>query len=204
MEKKSFIVIFLFAFISCINSETESHKKVSETVITESDIYEVVNYTIQQAREVEKKDGLKKTYLKYLYDKDLGPLFNKIDSMEILMSDTIFSKEDLKFIERQISNRKDFRFNKDSIKSIKVISADRLQEILDERIKNPGKSFVELYESKYGNSWFYTITIGLPVFSNDKKTVFVKFTHFGSGYTMVLKKVKGKWVGHKSGSAWIS
>ena len=196
------LLLSVLTFVSCKKAEIQNKKIISEIIVTESEIYEVVNFILLEAKEAEKFEGLKNSRYKYLLEKDFEPLFNNIDSSRILKAESIFLKEDLKFIDRQILLRKDFKFNKDSIKSLEIMPASDIQDIIEQRIKNPRKTFYELYKSKFGDNFYYTI--GLPVFSTDKKTVFIKFSSFGSGFTKVLKKVKGSWIDFKAGSNWIS
>lgn len=189
----------LLSLSSCKNSDSNTKPNVSTTTITDSDIYEIVNLILDETDNASKIDGLKTNPYKYILDKDLEPLFNRVDSIALLKTDTLFSKEDLKFINKQINSRKDFKFKSDFIKSKKIIPAEVIQNIMKDCEKNGGR-FYDKFHEKFGDDLYYTI--GLPVFSKDKKTVFIKFDSFGSGRTIVYKKIKNNWKYYCLVCAW--
>jgi hypothetical protein len=77
----------------------EPKKLVNQIDVTDSEIYEFVKVVIRDADQALKRDGIKKELFPYVLDRDYyGQVFNKIDSLTITKSDTIFSKEDLNFI----------------------------------------------------------------------------------------------------------
>lgn len=199
---KNFTFILLLSLLSCKNSDS-NRKLNTENIIsvTDNDIYEIVNFVLDEHDKAMKVDGFKINPYKYILDKDIEPLFNHGDSIVLVKTDTLFSKEDLLYIEKQINNRKNFRFKSNFIKSKKIISAEIVKSMLNEKGRG-GKSFYEIYERKFGKDMFYTI--GLPVFSKNKKIVFIKFDSFGSGKTLIYKKVNNKWKYYCSISDWIA
>ncbi|MFC4739950.1 hypothetical protein ACFO3U_08080 [Flavobacterium ponti] len=196
-------IIFAFIFLtlfSCKNFNQED-KLLENIHVTDEEIYEVINLIIGEHDKAMEKDGFKINFYRYVLDRDSEPLFSKTDSLYIFKTDTIFSKNDARFIQQQIINRKEFKFKSNYIKSKKVISEEIIKNIINERYKT-GQTFYEIYEQKFGENLYYRI--GLPVFSVDKKTVFIKFDSFGSGETLIYKKVKNKWRIYCKISNWIS
>jgi hypothetical protein len=201
--KNLILVLIVVILSSCNNSKIEKETPNQNQIVSDDDIYEIINMVLIESANAIKIDGLKESPYKYLIDKDLDSLFNHNASMEIACVDSAFTKSDLKFINQQIQDRKNFRFKKEflKIKSLEIISADTIQKMIVEAARNRNENFYGLYFKKY-KKWYYTI--GLPVFSKDKKTVFIKFNSFRSGQTMVYKKVKNKWVYFCSGGCWAA
>ena len=198
---KKLIAFTFLILIGCKNFNPENKLEVNNQV-TDEDIYEIVNFVLEEHDKAMEKDGFKINPYKYILDKDLYELFTKSDSINIFETDTIFSKEDKKYIQHQIDNRKDFRFKSNFIKTKKIISSDTIYKILHEPSKYPGNNFYERYHNKYCEGEYYSI--GLPIFSKDKKTVFIKFDSFGSGYTLIYKKINNKWEYYCQFSNWIA
>ncbi len=199
--KNLLFLLVVVTFLSCNNSK--NLENFHDNAVSENDIYEIVNLVLTESENAIKSHGLKESPYKYLIDKDLDSLFNNRDITEIKCIDSAFAKNDFEFIDKQIENRKDFRFKKSllKIKSLDIISADTIQKMILEGSKSQSESFYSLYFKKY-KKWYYTI--GLPVFSKDKKTVFVKFNSFRSGQTLVYKKVNNKWKYFCSGGYWVA
>ncbi|RZL41996.1 MAG: hypothetical protein EOP00_24000 [Pedobacter sp.] len=181
----------------------ESKKFANKKEVTDSDIYEIVNLVVKDADNGLKKEGIKRELYKYLLDRDYyGEVFNRADSTVFTKSDTVFSKEDLKFIAQQIKKRKKFKFKQEYIREKVIISADTIQRMLEKKLTISNYDFYKAFEIRFGNTWYYTI--GLPVFSLDKKTAFIKLDGFGSGHSMIYKKINGKWKLHCIISGWIA
>ncbi len=186
----------ILTLLSCTFSNEKKKNTSQHLSVTESEIYEVVNTVL-----ADEDKNFKTSPFKYLLDKDYSEeFFSKRDSIIIFESDTIFSKKDKLFLQKQVIDYKDFRFSRDSIKSKIVISSDTIKKMLNGR--PPGNNFFTAYELRFGEEMFYTI--GLPIFSIDKKTVVVKIEGFGSGKTLIYKKVKNKWVYYSCCLRWIS
>jgi hypothetical protein len=195
------VLLVIMIFSCCEKHETE--KLVDANEVMDSEIYEIVNVVIKDADQGLKKDGIKKELFKYLLYRDYyGEVFNKIDSATITQSDTVFSKQDLKFIAQQIKARKKFKFEQKFISNKKIISADTIQRMLEKKLTIPNYNFYKAFETRFGDSWYYTI--GLPVLSLDKKTAFIKLDGFGSGHSMIYKKINNKWQLHFIISTWIA
>ena len=118
---KNLIIILLLILISCKNDSLEIDNNNKNPNISDQEIYEIINLVLKKRDWALKNvDGLKINPWIYLIDKDTEKLFNRSDSIAIMKTDTIFSKADLKFIEKQIIDRKDFRFKSKFITSKKV------------------------------------------------------------------------------------
>ena len=199
--KKLILILFLILIACQKSNQVIEVKNTNETSVTDSDIYEIVNLVLYEYDEASKRDGFKENWYKYVLDRDLEPLFTHNDSIVLIETDTLFTKEDLKFIEKQIFERKDFKFQTKFLKSKKVIRAEIIRNMIDSCYKY-NYSFPKAYLKKFGNDRHYTI--GLPVFSKDKKTVFLKIDSYGSGTTMIFKKVNNKWKYYCSTGSWIA
>ena len=119
---KKLIAFTFLILIGCKNFNPENKLEVNNQV-TDEDIYEIVNFVLEEHDKAMEKDGFKINPYKYILDKDLYELFTKSDSINIFETDTIFSKEDKKYIQHQIDNRKDFRFKSNFIKTVTSIGS---------------------------------------------------------------------------------
>jgi len=182
----NFILLIL---IGCGQSIDKKESNLNKEV-TDDDIYEIVNFVTKEHNDEFKKAGIKDFGYKYIVDKDFQPIIVSDSNFYGHKLDTIFTKEDFKFIDFQIQKRKNFRFN-GKYTELKVIPIEVFKKMFKERDKNPQKSFRNLYEEKFGKDLF--CIIGLPLFSKDKKTVFIKFAEMGSSYLSIYKKVNNKW-----------
>jgi hypothetical protein len=188
---KYLLYLAFLLLIGCKNS-TDKNEIIRNQVVTDKDIYEIVNFVVREQDSLLRKDGIKNNPYKYIIDRDAEPLLDKRDSVCIHKLDTIFSKEDLIFINAQIQNRKNFKFTGKFINSKKVLYREVLDSIMKESAKtNYQKHPRKIYEEIFGSDMFYTI--GLPVFSKDKNTVLVKFGGDGSGFIAVYKRINNRW-----------
>jgi len=195
---KKTLILLLIVLSSCkkANNQIDTNLKV-----TDNDIYQVVNFVISERDSFMKLDGIKGQY-KYILDRELEPLFNsEADRYYIKKLDTIFTKEDVKFMQEQILKRKNFKFNSKFVKSKKVFSADSIKNMINLAIELPDKNFYQIYENKFGKDRFYDIS--LPLFSKDKKTVLIKFEAMGIGDVSVYKKENGKWKSYEQLISWV-
>ena len=117
--KKLILILFLILIACQKSNQVIEVKNTNETSVTDSDIYEIVNLVLYEYDEASKRDGFKENWYKYVLDRDLEPLFTHNDSIVLIETDTLFTKEDLKFIEKQIFERKDFKFQTKFLKSKK-------------------------------------------------------------------------------------
>lgn len=172
----------------------------NSVAVSDSEIYEIVNLVLDEFDEAMRNDGFKVNPYKYLLDRDLEPPLSEDDSIVFTKTDTIFTKEDLIFISSQISDRKNFKFHADSIKSKQLLSSDLIKEMIENSYKDR-IDFKDTYLQKYGSGCYQ---IGLPLFSKDKKMVVLRINQFGSGETRVYKKVNEKWKYYCSFGTWIA
>ncbi|MFN3755178.1 hypothetical protein [Flavobacterium sp.] len=196
-----YILKFTFLILIGCGNSADKNELNKSLVVTDKDIYEVVNFVLNEQDKDWANTGIKNNPYKYIIDKDSEIHFEECELTNAKKIDTIFTKEDLKFIQQQIQNRKDFKFKGKFIKSKKVISANVIQEIFREIEYNPKKDFYEIYKKEFGNDLYSSI--GLPVFSKDKKTVYVKVERlmFG-GFSAIYKKENDKWKFHCYLCAW--
>ncbi|MFT3796610.1 hypothetical protein [Flavobacterium sp.] len=203
MKNFAIALLSLSIFIGCKNQQEKPIPIAAE--VTDKEIYEIVNLVIaehEQAIKHDMREGVPSPY-QYFLDRSLDPFFNKSDSLKLFSGDSIFSKHDLDFVGRQIQERKNFRYDKDEIKSktLKVISIDTIRHLIEER-KRTGKGFYELYTKKLGKGWYYSI--GIPLFSKDKKTVFINFDTFGAGSSVIYRKINNRWQFYCHVSSWAA
>ena len=195
--------ILIFIVISLFTNCTK-HEQRNETInkVTDAEIYEIVNAILEDESKSLKKDGINYDLYKYLLDQDFSSeIFSKHDSLAFIKTDTVFSKGDLEFINMQINERKKFKFQQEFIKSKVLISSDTIIQLIDQAYNDRSNDFYDLFITKFGNHRYYTI--GVPLFSLDKKTAFIKIDSYpGSGHTMIYKKINGKWKFYCFGVAW--
>ncbi len=159
-------------------------------LVSDSIIYEVVNFIIESEFNNFKADYSK---CKYLMDMEDRPKLWAEDSLKLLQMDTLFNQDDLKFIFKQNNWAENFKINKyQLVNHIEIISRDTLVNLMG---NNPS-IFWERYYKKFGK--FGTVSIGLPLFSIDKNTVIVTFSERygalnGQRSTIIYKRINNNW-----------
>ncbi|WP_136669320.1 hypothetical protein [Flavobacterium sp. H122] len=204
MKLKLYILITIsFLIFSCKKTETVEKNKTVENnlihkkqLVSEKEIYEVINVVLGSL----KHDELIKT--NYVTE-DVLMKFNFKEKDYKL--DTLFSKKDIQFIRKQLIEVDNFRLNQNLLISKVVIPRDTLSKFQNNKSRK--HSFWDNYTKKYGNKGFYTM--GLPLFSLDKKTVIITSGFHcgglcGVGTTEIYKKVNGKWTSISTLESWVS
>jgi len=179
------ILLFLtLIFTSC--QKTESLIKKNDT-ISEKEIHFMINILINEIGETELKEG--KLY--FVVDKTSIPQLILNSNVKKSFS-KYFNKEDFKYFDEQIENRKDFKISQKEITK-KIISKTELNQLIDPKSSNIKEEFIRNYTKKYGNSNY--IEFSLPIFSKDKKKVLIDINYFPSGGCTILiqKSNEGTW-----------
>jgi hypothetical protein len=186
-------LIFLLLFFSCNNSKEKT--LTSTKSISEKDIYLILQMVLKDMKPNEILEGT--DY--YILNELQKPSFVEDHIFLSKKIDSIFSKEDLRFINEQIAERKTFIVSEDSIKPKKIISKNLIDSI--KKIAPRKNEFIEKYRAKFGLN-FYTI-FSLPVFSKDKQTVLIDIYDISGGKTIVYKNLNNKW-NQKVICNWVS
>lgn len=192
MKKNLTYLICILLFIDCTNSE----KKTSNEV-TDEDIYKIVKMVLNDMSPQQKLDG---TDDWYILNELQTPSF--VDENPSFDLGKYFSKDDIIFINHQISKRKVFTLQQDSLKSKKLLSKKIIDSFYDKNAKNRRNTFFENYTRKYGNNFYHSFS--LPVFSKDKKTILIDVSSFlGGGQTILFKNINGHWKS-EAVISWVS
>lgn len=177
--------VFLFVIIGILigcNSKSETKETSS---VSEKDIYEIVNDVCQNLDKTTKEEG--QTYF-YLLDND-SIYFGETRKTRISLNN-YFSKEDIQFIIKQIQLNDSFKFKNEFLNSKQVLHSKIISQLIVESKKSKN-NFHELYKKKFGKKLFCSISV--PLFSLDKKTAFVEINKMHGGFSLLFKKVNGKW-----------
>ena len=181
------ILIVVTLIISCQNFNNSKNTENNKNMISESEIYEIINFVLL---EMKNNDSLENYQGKYVVDKIGKPSFFILrkDSKELLSK--FFTDDDFNFIEEQLQERETFKLKQEMIVRKIIISKDTLNSLIDNNSPKRREEFLINYEKKFG---YYYNEFSLPLFSRDKKTVLIEVNSFmGGGRLIILKKNK-KW-----------
>ena len=192
-----------FAFLSCKQNQpkvfvqTDTIKLVPNP-IDDSTIYEFINFVANDKNE---------KHFILRGDKVLDkPFFEDTNYLiDSLKKDTIFSKDDIAFLEVQMQSVKNFTINPELFNGKEIISSDTIKRYSTEEARR--WTFWEDYRKKYGEAGFCNIS--LPLFSKDRQRVIINTSYScggkcGEGGVFIYQKIKGKWKQIKELSWWIS
>ena len=197
------LTIICFLIISCKKNETVEKSKTDEKkvsikkkLVSEKEIYEVINVVLGSLNYDELSNSnyvTEDVLMKYNFRENDYKL------------DTIFTQKDIQFIRKQFNEVENFRLNQNLLTNKVTIPRDTLAKFQNSKRGKP--NFWINYTKKYGNKGFYTI--GLPLFSLDRKTVIIiSGFHCGGlcgvGTTEIYKKVNGKWISISTLESWVS
>jgi hypothetical protein len=124
------------------------------------------------------------------------------EDSSMISESNAFTTIDISFIKKQLEERERFEINSKWINDRIIIPSDSLKIW-----KKPGNdAFWNKIKSNYSQGF---CAIGLPIFSQDGNIALVKITYIGgyksgSGHTLLLKKVNGKWTKDMIIDRWIS
>ncbi len=198
--KKILLILIPFLIFSCKKNENTESVRIKNELVSDKEIYEVIISVIGPPI----KDSLMST--NYITE-DISMKFieEEPDFLKDGSLDTLFTPKDIEFIKKQIKTINNFKLKQELLEGKIVIPSDTLAKF--HTIKNGERTFWDNYRRKYGYKCFYTI--GLPLFSLDRKTV-ITISGFtcgglnGGGATEVYRKVNGKWILIATLRSWVS
>ena len=191
--KKLFVFISLASFLSAFSQEK----------VTEKDIYEVVNFVIENRKERLHEKGFKIKFL--MRSKSDSVVYHYLNNKEENFysieenPNDFFTNDDIEFINKQIGDNLNFNFQQKLINQLKILSVEEYKKF------GTGKEFWKNYDAKYGKKSFLEMMV--PLFSLDKKTVIIEYSNItgsrgGFGEIVILKKENNNWKYFKNLSAW--
>lgn len=186
---KILITFFVFLIISCQDFESTKIVKNQNNEITESEIYEVINFILI---DMKKSDSLENYQGKYIVDKTTEPFFITNNQNSKMKLKKYFTNSDFNFMENQLKESKNFKLEQSKIIIKTIISKDTLDNLIDNNSPKRRDEFIINFEKKFGK--YYYNEFSLPLFSIDKKTVLIEIKSFlGGGRLIILKKKNQKW-----------
>lgn len=186
---KILITFLVSLIISCQDFESTKIVKNQNNEITESEIYEVINFILI---DMKKSDSLENFQGKYIVDKTTEPFFITTNQNSKKKLKKYFTNSDFNFMENQLKKSKNFKLEQSKIIIKTIISKDTLENLIDNNSPQMRDEFMINYEKKFGK--YYYDEFSLPLFSVDKKTVLIEINSFlGGGRLIILKKKNQKW-----------
>lgn len=192
------ILVSIFFFISCTNPTKKEAIKAES--VTDQDIYSIIKMVLNDSKPTEILDG---TQDYYILDELKTPHYFDSTNNSTFKLSNYFTKEDLKFIKKQIDERNEMKLIQDSIYPKQLLSSeiiDSLNTIIYKEGSDRKNNFIKKYTQKFGNRSYQIFS--LPVFSIDKKTVYIERSELNSGRAIIYRKENGKWK-EFSGIIWI-
>ncbi|KFC24129.1 hypothetical protein [Chryseobacterium sp. FH1] len=216
-----YLAIILLIFISC--GKSTKKQTVENLNLDKLDIFinEDINIFIQSFlsnQEVSQEENLSKLLIRY---KCIGNKLRK-DSLILnkIISDSLISKEDLKFIAKQINDKKNYFlekkyfkqkiFNSDSLKKENLKFYEGQSEVIDSLLKiNPElarqhSSRSNLERSKQMKNFSPYAYIEKPLFTIDKKRVIFSYTNMCCNETAIYEYKNKKWRKIKMISSYVT
>jgi hypothetical protein len=186
---KILITFLVSLIISCQDFESNKIVKNQNNEITESEIYEVINFILI---DMKKSDSLENYQAKYIVDKTTEPFFITNNQNSKMKLKKYFINSDFNFMENQLKESKNFKLEQSKIIRKTIISKDTLDNLIDNNSPKRRDEFIINFEKKFGK--YYYNEFSLPLFSIDKKTVLIEIKSFlGGGRLIILKKKNQKW-----------
>jgi hypothetical protein len=186
---KILITFLVSLIISCQDFESNKIVKNQNNEITESEIYEVINFILI---DMKKSDSLENYQGKYIVDKTTEPFFITNNQNSKMKLKKYFINSDFNFMENQLKESKNFKLEQSKIIRKTIISKDTLDNLIDNNSPKRRDEFIINFEKKFGK--YYYNEFSLPLFSIDKKTVLIEIKSLlGGGRLIILKKKNQKW-----------
>ncbi|AWA31150.1 hypothetical protein HYN48_14190 [Flavobacterium magnum] len=188
---RKFLFILALSSLSC-NKEVKNTES-ENGVISESDLYSVIN-SLQNC-------ALKGTI--YYSENDTPYDKNFIETYKL---DSIFSTEDVDFFRKQMKKATDFKLDIRKTKCDRIITKHNINKMRLE--SKTDEIFWEKIRMKYGPLTCLAY-IKLPIFSKDKNYVIFSSNystgpHSLGGSIEIYKKINNKWKRFHSLSGWVS
>lgn len=203
MKQLLYISFTLLLFYSCKKQEntelnTSFKNSTPKQLVDDETIYEFLNScTFSDSS----KHGCK-TYVRKVYS--LSSFQKRLDSLNIIKADSLFSEKDIEFIFKQDKYTPFFELSKNRIPKNKNLIDHDTTKILSKNWEVKNKYLNNLFKEN-GSICF----VGLPLFSCDRKIAIVNTSIFcgrlcGAGGTYIYRKTDKGWVLIVSLNEWIS
>ncbi|NMH26511.1 hypothetical protein [Flavobacterium silvaticum] len=197
--KRVMILSIIFLVISCKNSETKlsSKKFKAEYLVNKKDVSNLINFCMSSKAKIFNNCNR-------IWDQDPTFYFTKLDSLQIVKEDSIFTKEDLNFIFKQAATNPNLKINNDVISNNKLVPLNFKKAF--NRDKNVRNEYYDQIRRKYGQ----VCTLSIPLFSKNMNIAIVKIGYScgalcGEGGIYIYKKNQdGSWIMIKTLSDWVS
>jgi hypothetical protein len=177
-------LVILVIITSCSNLTT---KEISDSErVKDEDIYMIIKMVINDSKPTEILDGTKDYYI---LDELQPP-----EHFNIANKNNYFTDEDFKFIQKQLDERKNMKLIQDSIYPKQLLSSeiiDSISSIVNKEGSDRKNNFIKKYTKKFGDNDY--ITYSLPLFSKNKKTVYIEQSSIFGGHVIICRKENGKW-----------
>lgn len=192
--KKDFLLLLIVIFSSC-------QPKEKDELIPDEATYSIINFIAKT--ELNKSNNGDAGYISEGFTFLLNPGKGEYFRMNEL--DSIFKKEDIVFINKQINERMKFRLKSNLLKTKKIVPVDSIQNLRGN--DDSSAKFWERFEKKYKTQSYSSID--MPLFTVDKKTAIVSYGYHcgslcGRGETAIFQLINGKWKKIMLLSIWVS
>ena len=170
-------------------SQRDNYNQDYSTLVSDSIIYEFINFVIEDRY---KNEHLPNGKCKYIVD-NFPNVINAKDSLELIRLDKIFTDSDLYFIFQQNELRSSFFIKTNFLKAnFELIQKDSLDKYI---LNSPVDNFDD-YFKRYGRYGF--LVVGLPLFSKDLKTAIIYISIHqsdicGERRKVIYKRINNKW-----------
>jgi hypothetical protein len=170
-------------------SQRDNYNQDYSTLVSDSIIYEFINFVIEDRY---KNEPLPNGKCKYIVD-NFPNVINAKDSLELIRLDKIFTHSDLDFIFKQNELRSSFFIKTNFLKAnFELIQKDSLDKYI---LNSPVDNFDD-YFKRYGRYGF--LVVGLPLFSKDLKTAIIYISIHqsdicGERRKVIYKRISNKW-----------
>ncbi|RXR30688.1 hypothetical protein EQG68_11580 [Flavobacterium piscinae] len=182
-----FFVSLLFYLIIFKNLFNPIKKHdTNEEIVTEGDICMIIKTVLDGSTTINNLDGNQDWYV---LDELLPP-----EHFEISNKNNYFTDIEFKVIQKQLDERKKMKLIQDSIYPKQLLSSkviDSIITIVDEEGSDRKNNFIKKYTQKFGDKNY--IIYSLPLFSRDKKTVYIEQSDIFGGKAIYCRKENGKW-----------
>ncbi|PJC63185.1 MAG: hypothetical protein CO022_00580 [Flavobacteriales bacterium CG_4_9_14_0_2_um_filter_32_27] len=171
--------------------------KSKNTVISEQEIYDFMNYTIFEADSVinDRREFMKLNCFSLKHSSELKKFINS-------QPETVLTIQDKKYMKSQIKNQI-FLWDQDQLINVWCLIPKDLYEVQEDDILDYWENFRKLY-GNYGHHHY-----SKPIFNKEKNMVIIEHSGqggwlLGSGDIILFRKEKGKWKLIKEQNLWIS